>query len=152
MFLKQNIWEKNPSFGWGWDKTSVPHDHRLISLGKPRDATRWSSERIFLSHPYTNVFSCLRGGVTICICRKTIALVLLCSFSKYNRIKHYNVSFNVSTASTLHIVKIYCFSGFKRLKIILSHVMYSSRPRGRGFEPHRRHCVVVLEQDTFILA
>ena len=27
-----------------------------------------------------------------------------------------------------------------------------SRPRGRAFEPHRRHCVVVLEQDTFILA
>ena len=26
-----------------------------------------------------------------------------------------------------------------------------SRPRGRGFEPHRCHCVVVLEQDTFIL-
>ena len=27
-----------------------------------------------------------------------------------------------------------------------------SRPKGRGFEPHRRHCVVVFEQDTFILA
>ena len=27
-----------------------------------------------------------------------------------------------------------------------------SRPRGRGFEPHWRHCIVVLEQDTFILA
>ena len=27
-----------------------------------------------------------------------------------------------------------------------------SRPKGRGLEPHRRHCVVVLEQDTFILA
>ena len=27
-----------------------------------------------------------------------------------------------------------------------------SRGRGRGFEPHRRNCVVVLEQDTFILA
>ena len=27
-----------------------------------------------------------------------------------------------------------------------------SRQRGRGFETHRRHCVVVLEQDTFILA
>ena len=26
-----------------------------------------------------------------------------------------------------------------------------SRPSGRGFEPHRRHCVVVLEQDTFML-
>ena len=25
----------------------------------------------------------------------------------------------------------------------------SARPRGRGFEPHRRHCVVVLEQDIF---
>ena len=26
-----------------------------------------------------------------------------------------------------------------------------SRSRGRGFEAQRRHCVVVLEQDTFIL-
>ena len=26
------------------------------------------------------------------------------------------------------------------------------RPRIRGVEPHRRHCVVVLEQDTLILA
>ena len=24
--------------------------------------------------------------------------------------------------------------------------------RDRGFEPHERHCVVVFEQDTFILA
>ena len=24
--------------------------------------------------------------------------------------------------------------------------------RDRGFKPHRRHCIVVLEQDTFILA
>ena len=27
-----------------------------------------------------------------------------------------------------------------------------SRPKGGRFEPHRRHCVGVLEQDTFILA
>ena len=27
-----------------------------------------------------------------------------------------------------------------------------SKARGRGVEPHRRHCVVVLEQDTFILS
>ena len=26
------------------------------------------------------------------------------------------------------------------------------RPRGRGIEPYRRHCVVVIDQDTFILA
>ena len=31
-------------------------------------------------------------------------------------------------------------------------VVLDSRPSGRGFEPHRRHCVVVLEQDTFIIA
>ena len=31
-------------------------------------------------------------------------------------------------------------------------IVLDSRPKGRGFEPHRLHCVVVLEQDTFILA
>ena len=34
----------------------------------------------------------------------------------------------------------------------LSGRVLDSRPRGRGFEPHRRHCIGVLEQDTFILA
>ena len=34
----------------------------------------------------------------------------------------------------------------------LSGRVLDSRPRGRGFEPHWRHCVVVLEQDTLILA
>ena len=34
----------------------------------------------------------------------------------------------------------------------LSGRVLDSRPKGRGFEPHRRHWVVVLEQDTFILA
>ena len=34
----------------------------------------------------------------------------------------------------------------------LSGSVLDSRPKGRDFEPHRRHCVVVLEQDTFILA
>ena len=34
----------------------------------------------------------------------------------------------------------------------LSGRVLDSRPRTSGFEPHQRHCVVVLEQDTFILA
>ena len=34
----------------------------------------------------------------------------------------------------------------------LSGRVLDSRPKGCGFEPHQRHCVVVLEQDTFILA
>ena len=43
-------------------------------------------------------------------------------------------------------------------QIIMSPLLWErsgvldSGPRGRGFEPHRRHCVMVLEQDTFILA
>ena len=31
----------------------------------------------------------------------------------------------------------------------LSGRVLDSRPKGRGFEPHRRHCVVVLEQDIY---
>ena len=34
----------------------------------------------------------------------------------------------------------------------LSGRVLDSRLKGRGFEPHPRHCVVVLERDTFILA
>ena len=34
----------------------------------------------------------------------------------------------------------------------LSGRVLDSRPRGHWFEPNRRHCVVVLEQDKFILA
>ena len=32
---------------------------------------------------------------------------------------------------------------------LLSGRVLDSRPKGRGFEPHRRHCVVIFEQDTF---
>ena len=34
----------------------------------------------------------------------------------------------------------------------LSGRVLDSGLRGRWFEPHRRHCVVDLEQDTFIIA
>ena len=34
---------------------------------------------------------------------------------------------------------------------LIGRVLDSKR-RGRGFEPHRCHCVVVLEQDKFIVA
>ena len=42
-----------------------------------------------------------------------------------------------------------CFR--ERSGSVVEYVL-DSRPRGRGFKPHRCHCVVVLEQDTFILA
>ena len=35
---------------------------------------------------------------------------------------------------------------------LLSGRVLDSRPKGCGFDPHRHNCVVVLEQDTFILA
>ena len=47
---------------------------------------------------------------------------------------------------TLNLVR------FSFLKCELSGRVLDLRPRGCGFEPHRRHWVVVLEQDTFILA
>ena len=48
-------------------------------------------------------------------------------------------------------------SNFKLHKCIggaqwLSGRVLELRQKGRRFKPHRRHCVVVLEQDTFILA
>ena len=33
---------------------SIPRDHRLSSLDKPRDVKRWSSGRIFLSYPHAH--------------------------------------------------------------------------------------------------
>ena len=50
------------------------------------------------------------------------------------------------------ILKEKSYSSIKEGAQWLSGRVLDSRPKGRGFEPHRRHCVVVLEQDTFILA
>ena len=44
------------------------------------------------------------------------------------------------------------YTGLHALVKWLSGRVLDSRPKGSGFEPHRRHCVVVLEQDAFILA
>ena len=43
-------------------------------------------------------------------------------------------------------------AGFQKNTEELSGRGLDSRLRGRGFEPHWHHCVVVLEQDAFILA
>ena len=58
-------------------------------------------------------------------------------------LKHYE-ALHVTKART----KLKCIVGAQWL----SGRVLDSRPKGSGFEPHRRHCVVVLEQDTFILA
>ena len=68
-----------------------------------------------------------------------------------NVLQFYVVYFHSILASVIVICEINlhkCWSGAQWL----SGRVLDSRPKGRGFEPHRRHCVVVLEQDTFILA
>ena len=57
---------------------------------------------------------------------------------------------NLQDSSNLLNSSIYLQAEWKT--VWLRGRVLDSRPRGRGFEPHRRHCVVVLEQDTFILA
>ena len=54
---------------------------------------------------------------------------------------------SVLKAQALQRIPIYNLSGAQWL----SGRVLDSRPRGCGFKPHRSHCVVVLEQDTFIL-
>ena len=70
---------------------------------------------------------------------------LSCSVSKGVDLFTYNL--NPCTSQRANILQS-CSWGAQWL----SGRVLDSRPKGRGFEPHRRHCVVVLEQDTFILA
>ena len=50
------------------------------------------------------------------------------------------------------LFKTYTISAIIKVAQWLSGRVLDSRPKGCGFEPHWRHWVVVLEQDTFILA
>ena len=71
-------------------------------------------------------------------------------FSVYlNTINHFTFKLSIFVA-ILQVLK-FEFQKFKGAQWLSGRVL-DSRPKGRGFEPHRRHCVVVLEQDTFILA
>ena len=46
--------KQNPLILWGWYRKIRPSQSPMSSLGKPRDANRWSSRWIFLSHPHTH--------------------------------------------------------------------------------------------------
>ena len=61
------------------------------------------------------------------------------------------LSINIGSTHTLCTYTIKNQSGLLGAQW-LSGIVLDSRPRGRGFEPHRRHYVVSFEQDTFILA
>ena len=58
-------------------------------------------------------------------------------------------------ADHTHEISCLIFENFKKQHVgvqWLSGRVLDSRQRGRGFEPHQCHCVVVHEQDSFILA
>ena len=62
--------------------------------------------------------------------------------------KPFNIQFKRRTCSSLCQDTIFLQKGAQWF----SGRVLDSRLKGRGFEPHRPHCVVVLEQDTFTLA
>ena len=49
------------------------------------------------------------------------------------------------------VIVLQCYQQDRGVQWLSGRVL-DSRLRGRGFKPHWRRCVVVLEQDTFILA
>ena len=85
------------------------------------------------------------------------ALVLLMHWSVASCIKPHII--HIKLLPTVYY-KIYCWKFYVIQSDVtsrkgaqwLSGRVLDSRPKGRGFEPHWHHCVVVLEQDTFILA
>ena len=99
-------------------KKSVPWDHRLSSLGKPRDAKRGSSGRIFLSHPHTHD-------------RFLYSLLLIPV-----------VGFSVKSGKPL-LHKLNQSSMEERG---CSMVELDLRLKGRMIEPQWRHCVVSLSR------
>ena len=59
----------------------------------------------------------------------------------------------VSNSLDSHFILFFCWAWSIHMGAQwLSGRVLDSRLKGHGFEPQRRHCVVVLEQDTFILA
>ena len=103
---------------------------------------------------------------TMCLCRtkRTLVLYGLNTFVVY--VTH--ISCIVSSSNwimigyraglTIYIGMAFAICGTEPVTIrkigaqCLSGRVLDWRPRGCWFEPHLHHCVVVLEQDTFILA
>ena len=71
---------------------------------------------------------------------------------KSETLKHVKRRVNVIVSTSVDNSAIQCLTTLNCRAQWLSGRVLDSRPKGRGFEPHRRHCVMILEQDAFILA
>ena len=75
------------------------------------------------------------------------------TFGGGQKVKYTLISITKSISKIFILNFAYAFSQIKEKGAQwLSGRVLDLRPRGRGFEPHWHHCVVVLEQDKFILA
>ena len=103
-----------------------------------------------------------RKGFFFCLSISTAVTILEWAFTVNPvPIAHPKRYFRPSFSYFLPIRPLFCLFLSGRLRQVLLYLVgaqlligrvLDSRLRGRGFEPHRCHCVVVLEQDTFILA
>ena len=77
---------------------------------------------------------------------------------KLTNIKSGLMSLNLFLTAPVLLVQMLCHNEKDKLSILhVTHVkkgaqwlsgrVFDSRPRGRGFEPHRRHCVVSLSKN-----
>ena len=85
-----------------------------------------------------------KNAVTVNVQKKRILKIII--FPAVNCVSEKGLVFEVLECGLYHEPKRHKGAQW------LSGRVLDSRPKGSGFEPHRRHCVVVLEQDTFIQA
>ena len=106
----------------------------------------------------TPLMSCLKssiyalpGGAVVALCISTERAFILWHVLA---LQHITESYNFDPLHPRPTILSKCSQYIEALRLqgaqwLIGRVL-DSRPRGRGFEPHRRHCVVVLKQDTFI--
>ena len=98
--------------------------------------------RVAVKNHVLPVYKKNRIASLLCILESTIRYNILSVFRPGKNRLLDMITSNVQNMKPLHIQGAQWLSGR----------VLDSRPKGCGVEPHRRHCVVVLEQGTFILA
>ena len=96
--------EKESTIHVGKIEKSVPQDHHLSSLRKPRDAKRWSSGQIFLSHPHTHD-RFLHSFWIHCARRSTYCFTLLICESDWYVIPNYLFSHPITLQISSQITR-----------------------------------------------
>ena len=118
------LWSLGGCINWVFSALSVYQ----VQVAARRRHYNWNKKNIYkISHLYTNRF-------------KSISFIKVFQCTTYIE------------RTPLHYVSEKEDKHTSRGAQWLNGRVFDSRPRGRGVEPHRRHCVVVLEQYTFILA